>query len=158
MIVPYVPPWKKKPLFNRWSESYTPDPSAGKINPWLGPIYGNVEGGEMMPKSPSWTGRPSGIDGGLVAGNARVASGTTIPQTKKKSNKLKYIVEALQELEGPTPTPLAAGRNVGASGIQYTPTDMGAYVGDPVARQTAMAKARMEEDLQRRKKLLGGGY
>ena len=76
----------------------------------------------------------------------------------KDKKRWKHMVEALDKMKNAPIKPLAAGRNVGDSGIQYTPTDMGAYVGDPVARQTAMAKARMEEDLQRRKKLLGGGY
>ena len=125
MIVPYVPPWKKKQLFNRWSESYTPDPSAGKINPWLGPIYGNVEGGEMMPKSPSWTGRPSGIDGGLVAGNARVASGTTIPQTSGSAGggKWKKVIEQLGKMTGPEPDWSLSAQNVGVRS-PWSPTNV----------------------------------
>ena len=79
---------------------------------------------------------------------------------KKKSNKLKYIVEALQELEGPEPPKLAGGKFGRAmpAPLGFSLANMGAYVGDPVARQTAMAKSRMEEELQRRRKLLGGGY
>jgi len=100
------------------------------------------------------------VDPGLVAANARVASGTTIPQTKKKSNKLKYIVEALQEMEGPEAPKLSGGKFGRAmpAPLGFSLANMGAYVGDPVARQTAMAKSRMEEELQRRRKLLGGGY
>ena len=41
------PIWKKK-LYNRWLLP------SGKFNPWLSPVYGNVEGGDMMPKSPTY--------------------------------------------------------------------------------------------------------
>jgi len=80
--------------------------------------------------------------------------------SKKKGNKLKYIVEALQELEGPEPPKLSGGKFGRAmpAPLGFSLANMGAYVGDPVARQTAMAKSRMEEELQRRRKLLGGGY
>ena len=79
---------------------------------------------------------------------------------KKKSNKLKYIVEALKEMEGPEPPKLSGGKFGRAmpAPLGFSLANMGAYVGDPVARQAAMAKARMEEELQRRRKLLGGGY
>ena len=119
MIVPYVPPWKKKqsqtPFYEYEAEYST------------SPVVSARKGGGIL-------------------------------DNLKDKKKFEYIMEAFDKLKGPTVPPLAAGSNVGASGIQYTPTDMGAYVGDPVARQTAMAKARMEEELQRRKKLLGGGY
>ena len=101
------PIWKKK-LHNRWLLP------SGKFNPWLAPVYGNVKGGDMMPKSPSWTGRPSGIDGGLVAGNARVASGTTIPQTStagKKGLSMNNMIKALSEMKKPpdmSPAPAGA--------------------------------------------------
>ena len=100
------------------------------------------------------------VDPGLVAANARVASGTTIPQTKKKSNKLKYIVEALKEMEGETPDALAGRDRVGGTrpGMSgYTPTNMGAYVGDPVAMQAAIAEARRKKEKESLMNLLGGG-
>ena len=80
--------------------------------------------------------------------------------SKKKGNKLKYIVEALQEMEGAEPPELSGGKFGRAmpAPLGFSLANMGAYVGDPVARQAAMAKARMEEELQRRRKLLGGGY
>ena len=79
---------------------------------------------------------------------------------KKKSNKLKYIVEALQEMEGETPGPLAGRDRVGGTrpGMPgYTPTNMGAYVGDPVAMQAAIAEARRKQEKESLMNLLGGG-
>jgi|2_EtaG_2_1085320.scaffolds.fasta_scaffold16703_3 hypothetical protein len=100
-------------------------------------------------------------DPGLVAANERVRTGTTIPQTKKKGSMIKDIADALKDLKpGPDATPLTGqefGRGMPAQ-LGFSLANMGAYVGDPVARQAAMAKARMEEELQRRRKLLGGGY
>ena len=80
---------------------------------------------------------------------------------KKKGSMIKDIADALKDLKpGPDAPKLTAeefgGRRTAPLGFSLA--NMGAYVGDPVARQTAMAKARMEEALQRRKKLLGGGY
>ena len=75
----------------------------------------------------------------------------------KKSNKLKYIVEALQEMEGETPEKLAMGRGYGRA----MPAAQGfslATMGGRLGEQEAMAKARREEELRRRMKLMGGGY
>ena len=97
------------------------------------------------------------VDPGLNAANARVASGTTIPQTKKKSNKLKYIVEALKEMEGETPEKLAMGKGYGRA----MPAAQGfslATMGGRLGEQQAMTQARREAELQRRRKLLAGGY
>jgi len=81
--------------------------------------------------------------------------------SKKKGNKLKYIVEALRELEGETPDALAGRDRVGGTrpGMPgYTPTNMGAYVGDPVAMQAAIAEARRKKEKESLMNLLGGGY
>ena len=96
------------------------------------------------------------VDPGLNAANARVASGTTIPQTKKKSNKLKYIVEALKEMEGAEPPKLSGGKFGRAmpAPLGFSLASMGGRLGE----QEAMAKARREEELRRRMKLMGGGY
>ena len=75
---------------------------------------------------------------------------------KKKSNKLKYIVEALQEMEGPEPPKLAAGKYGRAMprALGFSLPGMGGRLEE----QEAMAKARREEELRRRMKLMGGGY
>ena len=81
--------------------------------------------------------------------------------TKKKGNKLKYIVEALREMEGETPGPLPGRDRVGGTrpGMPgYTPTNMGAYVGDPVAMQAALAEARRKKEKEGLMNLLHGGY
>ena len=81
--------------------------------------------------------------------------------TKKKGSMIKDIADALKDLKpGPDASKLTAEEFGGSrtAPLGFSLSNMGAYVGDPVARQTAMAKARMEEALQRRKKLLGGGY
>jgi hypothetical protein len=104
---------------------------------------------------------------------ARQASQTQTPQydytmdasagspAKKKGSMIKDIADALKDLDpGPDATPLTGGkfgRGMPAP-LGFSLANMGAYVSDPVATQTAMAKARMEEELQRRRKLLGGGY
>ena len=69
-------------------------------------------------------------------------------------------IEALNELKQPEYPELAASRSGGPRPRLpgYTQTNMGAYGGDLVEQQAAMAKARREEELQRRMKLLGGGY
>ena len=69
-------------------------------------------------------------------------------------------IEALNELKQPEYPKLAASRSGGPRPRLpgYTQTNMGAYGGDLVEQQAAMAKARREEELQRRMKLLGGGY
>jgi len=76
----------------------------------------------------------------------------------KDKKRWKHMAEALDKMKNSPIKPLAAGRNVGDSGIQYTPTDMGAYVGDPVARQRAMAEARRKKEKEGLMNLLGGGY
>ena len=78
----------------------------------------------------------------------------------KKGNKLKYILEAFKEMEGETPEPLAGRDRVGGTrpGMPgYTPTNMGAYVGDPVAMQAAIAEARRKKEKESLMNLLGGG-
>jgi len=81
---------------------------------------------------------------------------STMTKGGKKSNKLKYIVEALQELEGPEPPKLAGG-NFGRA----MPRALGFSLpgmGGRLEEQEAMSKARREEELRRRMKLMGGGY
>jgi len=75
---------------------------------------------------------------------------------KKGSKKLKYILEALQELEGPEPPKLAGGKfgRAKPSALGFSLPSMGGRLGE----QEAMAKARREEELRRRMKLMGGGY
>ena len=101
-------------------------------------------------------------DPGLVAANERVRTGTIIPQTKKFDfSKLEPFRQALEDLDPGPDAPELAGGKFGRgmpAPLGFSLANMGAYVGDPVARQAAMAKARMEEELQRRRKLLGGGY
>ncbi len=145
-MIPYIPPWKKKPF--SLMGGYLGDRAGPGQNPFPGLT------------DPNWSGVPRAYSTPFYEYEAEHSTSPVVAARKggKKSNKLKYIVEALQELEGPTPTPLAAGRNVGASGIKYTPTDMGAYVGDPVARQRAMAEARRKKEQEGLMNLLGGGY
>jgi len=75
---------------------------------------------------------------------------------KKKSNKLKYIVEALKEMEGAEPPKLSGGKFGRAmpAPLGFSLASMGGRLGE----QEAMAKARREEELRRRMKLMGGGY
>ena len=109
-MIPYIPPWKKKQWLMGPGRLGYPLPGGEQITSPLDESgllgnYGNVESGNPMPISPSWTGRPSGIDGGLVAGNARVASGTTIPQTSGSAGggKWKKVIEQLGKMTGPEP-------------------------------------------------------
>ena len=76
--------------------------------------------------------------------------------SKKKGNKLKYIVEALQEMEGAEPPKLSGGKFGRAmpAPLGFSLASMGGRLGE----QEAMAKARREEELRRRMKLMGGGY
>ena len=116
--------------------------------PWLG-----LMGKKRFP----W----GGADPGLWAANERVRTGTTIPQTGRGIDwNWKDGIEALNELKQPEYPKLAASRSGGPRPRLpgYTQTNMGAYGGDLVEQQAAMAKARREEELQRRMKLLGGGY
>ena len=96
-------------------------------------------------------------DPGLVAANERVRTGTTIPQTKKKGSMIKDIADALKDLKpGPDATPLT-GQKFGRG----MPAPLGfslASMGGRLEEQEAMAKARREEELRRRMKLMGGGY
>ena len=75
---------------------------------------------------------------------------------KKKSNKLKYIVEALKEMEGAEPPKLSGGKFGRAmpAPLGFSLASMGGRLGE----QEAMAKARREEELRRGMKLMGGGY
>ena len=143
--IPHLPP----------SHQRTPEQSVGgglptdrlnRYNRWLGI--------EKSPNLRKWGSMPSSPQYDYTM-DASAGS-----PAKKKSNKLKYIVEALQELEGPEAPKLSGGKFGRAmpAPLGFSLANMGAYVGDPVARQTAMAKSRMEEELQRRRKLLGGGY
>jgi len=62
---------------------------------------------------------PYGVDPGLVAANARVASGTTIPQTStagKKGLSLKNMINAMSKMKAPTGMDFGkAGGRVGGS-------------------------------------------
>ena len=109
-------------------------------------------------RTPDPNARFRSIDNTMIDPNWSVAS--TFPAAdkmpKKKSNKLKYIVEALQELEGPEPPKLAGGDFGRAMprALGFSLPGMGGRLGE----QEAMAKARREEELRRRMKLMGGGY
>ena len=92
------------------------------------------------------------VDPGLNAANARVASGTTIPQTStagKKGLSLKNMVNAMSKLKQPTGMPFGkAGGRVGSNQLaKFSPIpglnpnyDYG-YGGldfDPLKRQKKM--------------------
>ena len=80
---------------------------------------------------------------------------------KKKGSMIKDIADALKDLKpGPDASKLTAEEFGGSrtAPLGFSLANMGAYVSDPVATQAAMAKARKEEELQRRRKLMGGGY
>mgnify|MGYP003152285463 CR=1 FL=1 len=147
--------------FDKWDvrRGYDPRFSADTSDTY--PNTGPPGSGEVYPNT-----RPG-------FGDIRQASQTQTPQydytmdasagspAKKKGSMIKDIADALKDLDpGPDATPLTGGkfgRGMPAP-LGFSLANMGAYVGDPVARQAAMAKARMEEELQRRRKLLGGGY
>tara|TARA_R110002020_G_scaffold373786_2_gene585259 strand:- start:12 stop:494 length:483 start_codon:yes stop_codon:yes gene_type:complete len=160
MIVPYVPPWKKK--------QYAFKPHIDqRVQPgqhWIGrdlDIYNPRRMGILDRQAAAATRErniasqasqtPTAPFGGGIGKSAYQGVGS-----KKKGNKLKYIVEALQELEGPEPPKLAGG-NFGRA----MPRALGFSLpgmGGRLEEQEAMAKARREEELQRRMKLMGGGY
>ena len=111
---------------------------------------------------PNWSGVPRAYSTPFYEYEAEHSTSPVVAARKggKKSNKLKYIVEALQEMEGETPEPLAGRDRVGGTrpGMPgYTPTNMGAYVGDPVAMQAAIAEARRKKEKESLMNLLGGG-
>ena len=63
-------------------------------------------------------------------------------------------------MEGAEPPELSGGEFGRAmpAALGYTPTNMGAYVGDPVAMQAAIAEARRKKEKESLMNLLGGGY
>ena len=71
----------------------------------------------------------------------------------KGGKKLKYIVEALQEMEGAEPPKLSGGKFGRAmpAPLGFSLASMGGRLGE----QEAMAKARREEELRRQMKLMG---
>ena len=75
----------------------------------------------------------------------------------KKGTMIKDIADALKDLDpGPDATELAGGkfgRGMPAQ-LGFSLASMGGRLGE----QEAMAKARREEELRRRMKLMGGGY
>ena len=77
--------------------------------------------------------------------------------TKKKGSMIKDIADALKDLKpGPDASELAGGkfgRGMPAQ-LGFSLASMGGRLGE----QEAMAKARREEELRRRMKLMGGGY
>jgi len=97
-------------------------------------------------------------DPGLVAANERVRTGTIIPQTKKFDfSKLEPFRQALEDLDPGPDAPELAGGKFGRgmpAPLGFSLTSMGGRLGE----QEAMAKARREEELRRRMKLMGGGY
>ena len=76
---------------------------------------------------------------------------------KKKGSMIKDIADALKDLKpGPDASELAGGkfgRGMPAQ-LGFSLASMGGRLGE----QEAMAKARREEELRRRMKLMGGGY
>ena len=97
------PIWKKK-LHNRWLLP------SGKFNPWLAPVYGNVEGGEMMPKSPTYgvSQTPTAPFGGGIGKSAYQGAGLS---TKKKGLSMNNMIKALSEMKKPpdmSPDPAGA--------------------------------------------------
>ena len=147
----------------------SPKFTQGALSQWfenqqgIGPNYGNVNDqsdtitaatnnaaiNAAMARQASQT--PTAPFGGGIGKSAYQGVGS-----KKKGNKLKYIVEALQELEGPEPPKLAAGKYGRAMprALGFSLPGMGGRLEE----QEAMAKARREEELRRRMKLMGGGY
>jgi len=129
-----------------------------KRKPYYFPSRPSMSGlpslGNMPGFTPAQT--PTAPFGGGIGPSAYQGVGS-----KKKGNQLKYIVEALKEMEGETPDALAGRDRVGGTrpGMPgYTPTNMGAYVGDPVAMQAAIAEARRKKEKESLMNLLGGGY
>ena len=111
------------------------------------PGFGDIRQASQTPTAPF---------GGGIGKSAYQGVGS-----KKKGNKLKYIVEALREMEGETPGPLPGRDRVGGTrpGMPgYTPTNMGAYVDNPVATQAALAEARRKKEKEGLMNLLHGGY
>tara|TARA_Y100000310_G_scaffold6827_1_gene7635 strand:- start:189 stop:707 length:519 start_codon:yes stop_codon:yes gene_type:complete len=139
--IPHLPP----------SHQRTPEQSVGgglptdrlnRYNRWLGI--------EKSPNLRKWGSMPSSPQYDYTM-DASAGS-----PAKKKSNKLKYIVEALKEMEGAEPPELSGeefGRAMPAP-LGFSLASMGGRLGE----QEAMAKARREEELRRRMKLMGGGY
>ena len=131
------------------------------------PIWGDMfkRRPYYFPSRPSMSGLPSlgNMPGFTPAQTATAPFGGGIGKSayqgvgsKKKSNKLKYIVEALQEMEGETPELLAGSKEGRAM-----PAAQGfslATMGGRLEEQQAMTQARREEELQRRRKLLAGVY
>tara|TARA_R100001244_G_scaffold71154_1_gene57534 strand:+ start:21 stop:383 length:363 start_codon:yes stop_codon:yes gene_type:complete len=80
--------------------------------------------------------------------------------SKKKKfdfSKLDTFRQALEDLDpGPDATPLTGGKfgRGQPAPLGFSLASMGGRLGE----QEAMAKARREEELRRRMKLLGGGY
>ena len=137
-MIPYIPPWKKKPF--SLMGGYLGDRAGPGQNPFPGLT------------DPNWSGVPRAsspqYDYTMDASAGSPA--------KKKSNKLKYIVEALKEMEGAEPPKLSGGKFGRAmpAPLGFSLASMGGRLGE----QEAMAKARREEELRRRMKLMGGGY
>ena len=77
---------------------------------------------------------------------------------KKKGSMIKDIADALKDLD-PGPDAKAPGGQVNfgrgmPAALGFSLAGMGGRLGE----QEAMAKARREEELRRRMKLMGGGY
>jgi len=119
------------------------------VRPDLTPYNKNPTINAAMASQASQT--PTAPFGGGIGKSAYQGVGS-----KKKSNKLKYIVEALQEMEGAEPPKLSGGKFGRAmpAPLGFSLASMGGRLGE----QEAMAKARREEELRRRMKLMGGGY
>ena len=107
---------------------------------------------------PNWSGVPRAYSTPFYEYEAEHSTSPVVAARKggKKSYKLKYIVEALKEMEGAEPPKLSGGEFGRAmpAPLGFSLASMGGRLGE----QEAMAKARREEELQRRRKLLGGGY
>ena len=143
--------WPKKKLFP-WEVAPGTPPKQSPIHPWPAHIPGNDPnfkwGAQLQfpnlplityPESNSspliphmeddpWgrpTKIPSGVDPGLVAANARVASGTTIPQTSGSAGggKWKKVIEQLGKMTGPEPDWSLSAQNVGVRS-PWSPTNV----------------------------------
>jgi hypothetical protein len=131
--------------------NFTGTAGVAKFDSEIGPMGAVIGAGLVDPHLAAAAGGP-----GWGSGMAPSTMTKAPVAGKKGSNKLKYIVEALQELEGPEPPKLAAGKYGRAMprALGFSLPGMGGRLGE----QEAMAKARREEELQRRMKLMGGGY
>ena len=102
-----------------------------------------------MPTAPYQGMEPTATEG--------VADSAWDTMPKKKGSMIKDIADALKDLKPGPDAPELAGRKFG----RCMPAQLGfslASMGGRLGEQQAMTQARREEELQRRRKLLYGGY